>query len=445
MEPVGIPVTQPPLWPLLYTIVPSYPSTSGVGSKRRSRYRPGDLSDTRRANPTRTDVDTAAPARPPPHDTSPVAGALWATRVQFAALGMLGGAWGVHIPSVKSQYALGEALLSTVLLAAAAGAVISLFGAGRLIGRLGARKACALAAALMGVTLALALLWGSLWLLLPAMLLFGMSMSLFDVAINTEGTALESLAGRPVMSNLHAMFSVGAMAGAALTGTLLRAGVDARVQLAAIGIASALVVAVAARWMLEVHPAPDDEPPQRHFAWPRGMLLVIGLMVFAGMSAEGVMYDWCVLYLKQEVRLGQDVAAMGYAAFAAAMAAARFAGDALRKRYSERNLLRASAGLAAAAMAVVLLSGDAVVSIVGYALVGAGLAPVVPILFNAATRVPGTSRAAAIAAVSSICYAGFMIGPPLIGGLAQAFSLTAAMWVVVLASALLAVGARKVG
>jgi predicted MFS family arabinose efflux permease len=236
------------------------------------------------------------------------------------------------------------------------------------------------------------------------------------------------------------------MVGAASTGAMLRAGVDPRIQLAAIGLGTATVVALAARSMLEVHPAPAaDEEPQRQFAWPRGPLLVIGLMIFAGMSAEGVMYDWCVLYLKQEVKLGQDVAAMGYAAFTAAMALARFAGDALRERYSERNLLRASAGLSAAAMAVVLLSGHPVVSIIGYALVGAGLAPVVPILFNAATRVPGTSRAAAIAAVSSIGYSGFMIGPPLIGGIAQAVSLTAAMWVVVLASALLAIGARKVG
>jgi MFS family permease len=94
---------------------------------------------------------------------------------------------------------------------------------------------------------------------------------------------------------------------------------------------------------------------------------------------------------------------------------------------------------------VVLLSGDPVLSIVGYALIGAGLAPVVPILFNAATRVPGTSRAAAIAAVSSIGYSGFMIGPPLIGGIAQSVSLTAAMFVVVVAAGLLAVGARKVG
>ena len=392
-----------------------------------------------------TDAVRPATGCAAPADARSVSRAVWATRIQFAALGMLGGAWGVHIPSVKAQYALGEAMLSTVLLAAATGAVVSLFAAGRLIGRIGARHACTVAAAVMGVLLALVLVWGSLWLLLPAMLLFGMAMSLFDVAINTEGTALESLSGRTVMSNLHAMFSVGAMAGAALTGALLRAQVDARMQLAAIGLGTAAVAALAARRMLQAHPAPPDDAPQQHFAWPRGLLLVIGLMIFAGMSAEGVMYDWCVLYLKQEVQLGQDVAAMGYAAFTGAMAAARFGGDALRARFSERNLLRASAGLSAVAMAVVLASGDAFVSIAGYALVGAGLAPVVPILFNAATRVPGTSRAAAIAAVSSIGYLGFMIGPPLIGGLAQAVSLTAAMWVVVLASALLAIGARKVG
>ncbi len=392
-------------------------------------------------------IDAALPgaARAEPCDARTLHGAVWATRIQFAALGVLAGTWGVHIPSVKTQYALGEALLSAVLFAAAAGAVASLFGAGQLIGRIGARHACSLAAAVMGLMLALALVWGSLWLLLPAMALFGMAMSLFDVAINTEGTALESLSGRTVMSNLHAMFSVGAMAGAALAGAMLSAGIDARVQLAAIGIATAVMVALAARRMLEVHPKPADELPQQHFVWPRGRLLLIGLMILAGMSAEGAMYDWSVLYLQQEVQLRQDAAAMGFAAFTAAMAAARFGGDVLRARYREQDLLCASAALSAVAMGVVLASGNAAVSIVGYALVGAGLAPVVPILFSAATRVPSVSRAAAIAAVSSIGYAGFMIGPPLIGGLAQAVSLTAAMWVVVLASALLAIGARKVG
>lgn len=393
-------------------------------------------------------VAQAGAGRPAPAWAAPgtarLARATHATRVQFAVLGVMGGAWGVHIPTVKSQYALGEAMLSTVLLSAAIGAVLSLFFAGRLIARLGARWAVAAAAAVMGTMMAAVLLWPGLGWLLPSMVLFGASMSLFDVAINTEGTTLESLSGRTVMSNLHGMFSLGAAGGAALAGAMIRFGIDAEVQLAALGFGAALITFVASQAMLAAHPPPKADEAQAHFAWPRGMLLMIGLLIFAGMSAEGVMYDWSVLYLKQEVGMTQDHAALGYAVFAGAMAVARFGGDALRARYPEKLLLGASAALASVAMAVVLLSGDPVVSIIGYAFVGAGLAPVVPILFNSATRVPGVSRAAAIAAVSSIGYAGFMIGPPLIGGLAQALSLTAAMGVMVLAAGVLALCSRRV-
>ena len=124
--------------------------------------------------------------------------------------------WGTHIPSVKARYALSEATLSLVLLAVAIGTVLSLFIAGRIVGRLGARKTTALAALSMSLMLGVALEYPSVAALLPAMLIFGASMSLFDVAINTEGSELESLGGRAIMSNLHGMFSVGGMTGAAL-------------------------------------------------------------------------------------------------------------------------------------------------------------------------------------------------------------------------------------
>lgn len=370
--------------------------------------------------------------------------ARWATRAQFAALGVLSGAWGVHIPSVKSTYALSEATLSLVLLAAASGAVASLFFAGRIVGWLGARGAAMCSAAVMGSMLALALHWPSLTWLLPSMLLFGAAMSLFDVAINTEGSALEAMAGRPVMSNLHGSFSVGGMAGAVLTAFLIRANWPPAGQLLVIGGAVALWVLWSARGMLRTHPQSEQDEPQALFAWPRGTLLVLGLLIFAGMSAEGTMYDWCVLYLKQEVGMPQSQAAWGYAAFSAAMAVARFGGDALRMRHGERQLLRAGGGMTALAMALVLLARDPWVSLAGFAIVGAGLALVVPILYNAATRVPGTTRAAAIASVSSIGYSGFMVGPPLIGGLAQTTSLSWALSVVVVAALVLAWGARYV-
>ena len=372
-----------------------------------------------------------------------------ATRVQFLALGVLAGTWGAHIPSVKARYGLSEATLSLVLLAAAMGAVASLFFAGRIVGRLGARRAAASAALLMCLTLGLVLEYSSLTALLPSMLVLGAAMSVFDVAINTEGSVLESLSGRAVMSNLHGMFSVGGMTGAGVVAALLAAGVAPGQQLIGVCGAVALVVVIASRSMLATHPGPQNdgdagEEEKAHFAWPRGLLLVIGLLIFAGMTAEGVMVDWCVLYLKQDVGLPQAQAAVGYAVFAAAMAASRFAGDGLRSRYSERTILQSGATLAAVAMAVVLLSANATVAFIGFALVGIGLAPVAPILFNAATRVPGVSRAAAIASVTSIGYSGFMLGPPLIGSIASASSLTAALGVVVLAAALLAFGARDV-
>lgn len=141
----------------------------------------------------------------------------------------------------------------------------------------------------------------------------------------------------------------------------------------------------------------------------------------------------------------QAQAGLGFAVFSGAMALARFGGDALRNRFDEQHLLAAGAATAAVAMGVVLLTAHPAVALPGYALVGAGLALVVPILFNAATRVPGISRAAAIASVSSIGYAGFLIGPPLIGSIAQAASLSVAMALVVVAATALSVGARRIG
>lgn len=370
--------------------------------------------------------------------------ATWATRTLFAALGVLGATWGVHLPALKARYGLDESALSLVLMAVAAGAVLALFFAGRVIARLGARKAVAVCAVVMALTLGLALHWSSFGLLLLSMVLLGSSQSVYDVAINTEGSALEAAGGRPIMGGLHGMFSVGGMAGAALAGALLRVQVPAPWQLAAVGLGVALWMLLAARWLLPT-PAPVPGGQQAaHFAWPRGALLVIGLLIFAGMSAEGVMYDWSVLYLQQELHMAPAQAAMGYAAFSGAMALTRFAADRLRSRFSERLLLRASGVTTAAAMSVVLLSGHPGLALLGYALIGAGLAMVVPILFSAASRVPGSSAAAAIAAVSSIGYVGFMMGPPLIGAIAQHSSLSVAMLVLVLAACVLALNAHRV-
>ena len=368
-----------------------------------------------------------------------------AARALFAALGVLAGAWGAHVPSVKAAYALDEGQLALALFAVAAGAVASLFVAGRLIGRLGTRRASLWTGVLLALLLASALLWPSLPVLLAALALLGMAMSVHDVAINAEGTALERLGGRPLMGQLHAMFSVGAMAGALGAGAMLRLGWPPALQLALVGGVLALAIGVACAGMLDAHPAAAAGADERRFVWPRGPLLLIGLLILAGLLAEGAMYDWSVLYLQQARGLPQDVAALGYAAFAGAMAVGRFACDRLRARFGDRALLAGSAWLGTAALALALLSPHPAACVAGFAFAGLGLAPVVPLLYSAASRAPGSTSAAAIAAASSIGYSGMVIGPPLIGAIAEASSLAAALWVVVAAVALLALGAGRLG
>ena len=170
----------------------------------------------------------ASHERPAPRRLS---AARRASRAHFAALGVMGGVWGVHIPSVKVQYGLSDGSLSLVLFAAACGAVLSLFFAGRAIGRIGARRALVGGALVMAAALAVVLHWPGLAALLPAMLVFGAAMSMYDVALNAEGTALEAVSGRAILGNLHGMFSLGGMGGAALAALLLRLAVPPAVQL----------------------------------------------------------------------------------------------------------------------------------------------------------------------------------------------------------------------
>jgi len=362
----------------------------------------------------------------------------------FAALGVAAGAWGAHVPSVKVRYGLDELGVAGVLLAAAAGAVLALFVAGRLVERWGTRCCVQGAGLVLASGLAAVLHMPARPLLWALMLLVGASMSVFDVAVNAEGTALELLSGRKVMARLHALFSVGGMSGAGFVAAMFALGLAPALQLAVLALAVGVAVRFGAQRLHAQH------LPQRAAAGTgrrmllRGEVWLLGLLMLAAMVAEGALYDWSALYLSQELRQPAATAALGFAVFAGAMAVARLGADALRVRWPEGRLLAAGSALCALAMTAALLLRHPAAALAGFALAGVGLAAAVPILFTAATRIAGVPRASAIAAVSAIGYAGFMIGPPLIGALARVWSLGAALGVVVAASATLALFAPRI-
>lgn len=365
----------------------------------------------------------------------------WAARAQFFCSGFVFATWGVHIPTIKAHYGVDEAELGLAMLAAGVGALLGLTQASRWIGRHGARRT----AAICGVTYAL-LLAGLLAMpdypaLLGLLAVFGIATSVFDVAINTEAAQLELRDGQPLMSGMHGMFSLGGMVGALTGGAALAAGLRPQFHLVLVAAAMALTIAVAARSMLP-REATASSGADHGFRLPRGTLALLGVLAALGLVAEGAIYDWSVLYLQQELGSPQQQAALAYASFSAAMALARFGGDAMRARFTPAVLLRGSALLAAGSMAMVLLTDRPWLALIGFAGVGVGFANVVPILFAASARVPGMAPARGIAAVSALAYLGFMAGPPVIGFLAQASSLTHALYVVVAFAAALAASAR---
>jgi len=363
-----------------------------------------------------------------------------AIRTQFFVSGALFATWGVHVPTVKAQYGLGEQALAIAMLASGVGALAALTQAGPVIGRHGPRGVALVSGLVWTLCVAILLAFDSYAALLLVMLVFGVSTSLFDVSINAEASEIERLAGRPLMSSFHGMFSLGGMAGAGLGSVLNAASVTAQQHLLAIAFAATAAIVLAWTGMLRMQGAPEAG---RKLVMPHGALALIGLLAALGLIAEGAMYDWSVLYMSQELESDPSIAALAYASFSGAMAAARFGGDAVRSRLSSVALLRISGALGAAGMALALWVAHPIVALVGFALVGLGFANVVPVLFSAAAKVPGVTAAQGIAAVSSLGYLGFMAGPPLIGVIAERQSLTLGLVVVVAFAAVLALAAKR--
>lgn len=186
-----------------------------------------------------------------------------------------------------------------------------------------------------------------------------------------------------------------------------------------------------------------DQPPAGVFGWPAPALLFLGMLAFAGLLAEGAVADWSAVYLHDALTASPAIAAAGFAAFSLAMTVGRLTGDWIVGRLGPARTLRGSGAVAAIGLGAALLVGTPLAAIAGFGLVGLGIANIIPVLFSTAGRACGTAAGAALAAVATPGYLGFLAGPPLIGLTAEHTGLRAALGIVCLACALVAVGASR--
>ncbi|HEU4369530.1 MAG TPA: MFS transporter [Methylomirabilota bacterium] len=366
------------------------------------------------------------------------------TRLAVSTLFFVNGAvlasWLPHIPAVKARLTSGDGQLGLVLLAMAAGAVVALPAAGWLIGRLGSRVVSSAAAAVLCVAMPLPVLSPSLPALVLALAVLGAFNALLDVSMNAQAAAVEQRAGRAIMSSFHALFSLGGVVGALLASGAMAAGMGDVAHVVAAAVLALAGVGVALPGLLPA--SPELPPAGAALARPSRALLGLGMLASLGLLAEGAMADWSAVYLHDTLGAGPATAAVGFAAFSLAMAAGRFGGDGLVGRLGPRAVLRGSGAVAAGGLAAALLIGHPAAGIAGCALVGLGIANIIPVLFSAAARVPGVEPGRALAAVATTGYLGFLAGPPLIGVVAEAAGLALGLALVSAACAIIAVRSR---
>jgi predicted MFS family arabinose efflux permease len=368
-------------------------------------------------------------------------------RVAVAAVFFANGAgiasWLPHIPMVQATLALRPSVLGGALLAMAAGALVAIPISGFATARLGSRTTVRASAALFFAALALPIVAPSLPALVAALALLGAGNGALDVSMNAQAVAVEARAGRPIMSSFHGMWSLGGFAGAGLATLALRAGAA---PVAHVVGATVLFGALAFAATSRLLPREADPPADgRRLARPTGALLALGTMALLALVSEGAMGDWSAVYLERSLGTSAPTAALGFAAFSLAMAAGRFVGDALAARFGDARVVRTSTAAAAVAFGAALVVGDPTVAIAGLACVGFGLANLIPILFRAASTLPGVAASHGIAAVGTLGYAGFLAGPPLIGLAADATSLPCALGLVVGALGWIALAAARLG
>lgn len=374
-------------------------------------------------------------------EASVVRRARWAVAAIFLLNGVIIGTWAAQIPLVEERLGISHSTLGIALLVLALGALAAMPMTGFLIARFGSAAVTRAATFSLFAAFPLAVLAPDPVLLMPALFVFGATNGVMDVAMNAHGVTVERRRGRPVMSSFHGMWSLGGLIGAGLAAVLLWV-MPPGAQIFVTILAALCFGAPALVFFLPN--AADRGSSGPAFAWPGRATLGLGLLCFLCMMSEGAVLDWAALHLRGSLGAGPSLAATGFAAFSAAMAISRFSGDRLRATCGSLALVRGSALLAGGGLVIALTVPVPVLAVGGFAMVGLGLANLVPVFFGAAGRVAGGTPGGAIAAVATIGYAGFVVGPPFIGFVADATSLVLALGLVVLACIAIAAAAHIV-
>lgn len=340
----------------------------------------------------------------------------------FFFLGICFASWAARIPDIQAKFQLSEGELGTLLLCLPIGSLVGLPIAGWSVHHYGSRIVILICSFAYALTLPLIGLAPSIWVIVPVLASFGLLGNIMNISLNTQALGLEDQLGKSILASFHGLWSMAGFTGAGLGAGMIFLQFSPAAHYGVVALLSVVIILFSQKYVIK-DKREDAEAGGLVLKKPDQLLLRVGVIAFLGMMAEGCMFDWSGVYFKIIVEAEPALVSVGYVCFMGAMALGRFVTDKASNRYGKLLVLQFSGILIFLGLVLAVAFPNLFSAAVGFLLVGFGVASIVPVAYGIAGRSKLYSPSVALAIVSTLSFFGFLIGPPVIGFIAELFNL----------------------
>lgn len=347
-----------------------------------------------------------------------------AVSLLYFAMGLTFATWASRIADIQTALDLSKANLGTVLFALPAGQLLTMYFSGKHATKYGSHKTLIPAIICYILSLTTLGLAGDIYQLSAALFLFGVCSNFTNISLNTQGVLTEGLFKKPVMASFHGAWSLAGFTGALISLGMLHLKLSPFTHFTIVTAMLLIVVVFNYKYLVKAKVTPTVKKDNKK-ALPKinPVLLWLGIIGFCCMLSEGIMFDWSVVYYEDVLKVTGPLKVLGYTSFMIMMASGRFIADKIILRFGRKRVLQTCGLMITTGLYIAVLFPQTYTVALAFMLVGLGVSAVVPTVYGIAGRTPGVSPSIALTIVSSISFLGFMIGPPVIGYIAQAWGL----------------------
>lgn len=346
-----------------------------------------------------------------------------AVSLVYFSMGLCFASWASRIPDIKSSLELNDAVFGSILFALPIGQFLMMPFSGKLVTRFQSHVVLSFAFPAYTLVLASIGLVSAGWQLAIALFLFGVFGNMCNISVNTQGVAAERLYGRPIMATFHGGWSLAGFTGALIGLLIINLKLTPFLHFVIILLTVWVIVKINYPFLVRTIDAKKGDPRRKFFMKPDGVLLQLGIIGFCSMASEGVMFDWSGIYFQDVVNAPKSLVILGYTSFMIMMATGRFLADFLILKIGRKRLMQICGVMISGGLYFAVAFPFLVTSTIAFMLVGLGVSSIVPSVYSAAGRQSKVPPGIALATVSSVSFLGFLMGPPLIGYISEAFGL----------------------